>query len=117
MHIVLQVINPPYSYEDMDTAIKIADAALMKGHKVSIFLFADSVLSVNTKVRPIRMDRNIPNLLKDLADRGAEIHICGLCFEYRGLDIEAATPGSALSGVPELATLLATADRYVNFAV
>jgi len=51
MHIVLQVINPPYSYEDMDSAIKIADAALKKGHKVSIFLFADSVLSVNTKVR------------------------------------------------------------------
>jgi len=38
-------------------------------------------------------------------------------FEYRGLDIEAATPGAELSGVPEMATLLATADRYVNFAV
>ena len=87
MHIVLQVINPPYSYEDMDSAIKIADAALKKGHKVSIFLFADSVLSVNTKVRPIRIDRNIPNLLKDLADRGAEIHIGergGINVEYIG---------------------------------
>jgi len=88
MHIVLQVINPPYSYEDMDSAIKIADAALKKGHKVSIFLFADSVLSVNTKVRPIRIDRNIPNLLKDLADRGAEIHICGLCLNIVDLTLK-----------------------------
>ncbi|WP_018963655.1 DsrE/DsrF/TusD sulfur relay family protein [Coprothermobacter platensis] len=117
MHIVLQVINPPYSYEDMDSAIKIADAALKKGHKVSIFLFADSVLSVNSKVKPIRADRNIPNLLKDLASRGAEVHICGLCFEYRGLDRDAAVEGSQLSGVPEMATLLTTADRYVNFTV
>ncbi|NPV88018.1 sulfur reduction protein DsrE [Coprothermobacteraceae bacterium] len=117
MHLALQVINPPYSYQDMDTAIKLAQAAVEKGHKVSIFLFADSVLAVNTKVKPIKMDRNIADMLRGLAEKGVDIHICGLCFEYRGLNIEDAVPGSMLSGVPELASLLAHCDRFVSFAV
>ena len=32
MKIVIQVMTPPYSYQDMDSAIKIAEAALNKGH-------------------------------------------------------------------------------------
>lgn len=43
LKIPIQVFAPPYSYEDLDTAIKTAEAGLDKGHEVTIFLFADSV--------------------------------------------------------------------------
>ncbi|ACK41805.1 MULTISPECIES: DsrE/DsrF/TusD sulfur relay family protein [Dictyoglomus] len=114
MYIVIQVNVPPYTYEDLDTAIHLAEAALKRGHKVSIFLFADSVLSINSKVKPLRVDRNIPLKMKELSEKGVEIHICGLCAEYRGISSENAVEGPKFSGVPEMASLIFNADRYVN---
>ncbi len=114
MHIVIQLNVPPYTYEDLDTAIHLAEAALRKGHKVSIFLFADSVLSVNSKVKPMRVDRNIPQRMQELSEKGVEIHICGLCAEYRGISSDNTVQGPKFSGVPEMASLIFNADRYVN---
>ncbi|MDK2839404.1 MAG: hypothetical protein PWQ83_954, partial [Thermosipho sp. (in: thermotogales)] len=42
MKITIQVMVQPYTYQDLDTAVKIAEAALKKGHEVTIFLFCDS---------------------------------------------------------------------------
>jgi len=69
MKIAIQVMTPPYSYQDMDSAIKIAESALNKGHEVAIFLFADAVNAANSRVKPIRVDRNIPKKLEELHKR------------------------------------------------
>jgi tRNA 2-thiouridine synthesizing protein D len=98
MLITIQVMVQPYTYEDLDTAIKIAEAALDKGHKVDIFLFCDSVLAINSKVKPIRMDRNIPKKLED----------------YRGVSQDAIIKGARSSGLPELAQLIVSSDRFIN---
>ncbi|MFN3329058.1 MAG: DsrE/DsrF/TusD sulfur relay family protein, partial [Fervidobacterium pennivorans] len=85
MKIALQVMVPPYTYEDMDTIMHIAEAALKRGHEVTIFLFADSVLSINKQVKPIRIDRRIPEKMAALAEKGVKIEICGICMDYRGV--------------------------------
>ncbi|OAA21130.1 DsrE/DsrF/TusD sulfur relay family protein [Kosmotoga sp. DU53] len=114
MKITIQVMINPYTYQDVDTAIKIAEAALRKGHQVAVFLFCDSVLAINTAVKPIRTDRNIPELMKSLIEKGAEVHICGICFQYRGLSQENIVPGAMLSGLPELASLIYESNRFIN---
>jgi len=114
MHIAIQVNVPPYTYEDLDTAIHLAEAALKRGHKVSNSTRADSVLSVNSKVKPLRVDRNIPLKMKELCEKGVEVHICGLCAEYRGINSENTVEGPKFSGVPEMASLIFNADRYMN---
>ena len=114
MKITVQVMLNPYTNEDMDSAINIARAARKKGHDVAIFLFCDSVLAINTAVKPIKGDRNIPQILKELIDDGVEVHICGICFQYRGLDTEKIVPGAQLSGLPELASLIYESDRFIN---
>jgi len=112
--IAVQVMLHPYTNEDVDTAINIAKAAIEKGHQVAIFLFCDSVLAINTAVRPVKGDRNIPQILGELIEKGVEVHICGICFQYRGLDAEKIVPGAKLSGLPELASLIYESDRFVN---
>ncbi len=109
-----QVMVQPYTYEDLDTVIHMAEAALKRGHEVTIFLFADSVLSVNKHVKPVKTDRNIPERMRELASKGVKIEICGICMDYRGLTQEMIVEGSRPSGLPELAKLLATCDRFVS---
>ena len=70
MKFTIQVMVPPYTYEDMDTAIKIIEAAMKRGHEVRLFLFSDAVLAANSQVKPIRIDRSIPKKLEELAEQG-----------------------------------------------
>ncbi|MFN4190772.1 MAG: DsrE/DsrF/TusD sulfur relay family protein [Pseudothermotoga sp.] len=115
MKIGIQVMVPPYTYEDLDTAIKIAEAALERGHEVTLFLFADSVMCTNKNIKPLRIDRNIPQKLTELMKNNKfEVHICGICMDYRGITTEMIIEGSKPSGLPELANLLYTCDRFVN---
>lgn len=115
MKIGIQVMVPPYTYEDLDTAIKIAEAALEKGHEVTLFLFADSVICTNKNIKPLRIDRNIPQKLMEMLKKGKfEVHICGICMDYRGIKPDMIIEGSKPSGLPELANLFATCDRFIN---
>ncbi len=115
MKITIQVMVQPYTYQDLDTAIKIADVALEKGHEVGIFLFCDAILGANGRVKPIRRDRKIPEILQTMiAEKGLKVDICGLCMDYRGITEEMIIEGSRPSGLPELAELVATSDRFIS---
>ena len=115
LKICIQVMVPPYTYQDLDTALNIAEAGLDKGHDVGIFLFADSILSTFTHVKPIRMDRNIPERMKNLIDeKGLHVDICGICMDYRGVSREETIEGAVPSGLPELASLMESSDRFIN---
>jgi tRNA 2-thiouridine synthesizing protein D len=115
LKITIQVMVPPYSYQDLDTALNIAEAGLDKGHDLGIFLFADSILSTFSHVKPIRMDRNIPERMKAMiAERGLRVDICGICMDYRGVRAGETIEGAKPSGLPELAMLMATSDRFIN---
>lgn len=116
MKIAFQTMISPYTYEDTDTIINMAEAAVNKGHEVAIFLFADSVLAINGAVKPLKIDRDIPKKMGDLIQKGVEVHICGICFQYRGLDREEIIPGAKLSGLPELASIIAEYDRFVSLS-
>ena len=115
MKITIQVMVQPYTHQDLDTAIKIADAALDEGHEVGIFLFSDAVLATKASVKPIRRDRNIPQILQTMiAEKGLKVDICGICMDYRGITEEMIIKGSTPSGLPELAELVATSDRFIS---
>jgi len=115
MKITIQTMSPPYTCQDMDTALNIAEAALDRGHEVTVFLFSDAVLAANALVKPVRSDRNIPERMRLLIqDKGLRVDICGICMDYRGLPRDQIVEGSEPSGLPELAQLVYSSDRFVN---
>ena len=114
MRLTIQAMVPPYTYEDLDTAIKIAEAGLEKGHEVALFLFCDSVLAVNSKVKPIRIDRSIPKKLEELVKKDVRLEVCGICMDYRGVTQDMLVEGAKSSGLPELASLVAESDVFIN---
>jgi len=114
MKVTIQVMCPPYTTEDLDTAIKLAEAALKRGHEVRIFLFSDAVLAVNSKCKPVRSDRVIPEKLKELIKKGVRVEVCGICMDYRGITPDMLIEGANPSGLPELAQLIATSDVFIN---
>lgn len=114
MKIAIQVMVQPYTYQDLDTALHIAQAALNRGHEVTLFLFADSVISINKLIKPIKTDRNIPDRIKQLIEKGMNVEICGICMDYRGITTDMIVEGSKPSGLPELAHIFATYDRVIS---
>lgn len=116
LKIALQVMVPPYTYEDLDSALNIAEACLDRGHEVVLFLFSDAILAANAALKPVRTDRNIPVRMGELIEnKGLKVDICGICMDYRGVRRDSVVPGSAASGLPELADLIYTSDRFINF--
>jgi len=115
MKITIQVMKPAYTYEDLDSALHIAEAALKRGHEVRLFLFSDSVIGANKAVKPIRIDRVIPKKIKNLIEKGLRVDLCGICMDYRGLSVNNIIEGANPSGLPELASLVATSDVFINF--
>ena len=116
LKIAIQLMTPPYTTQDHDSAIAIAEAALARGHEVTIFLFADAILAANARVKPVRSDRNVPKKLQELmAEKNLKVEICGICMDYRGLLKDEIIPGSTPSGLPELAELVYSSDRFINF--
>lgn len=116
LKIAIQVMTPPYTTQDHDSAIAIAEAALDRGHEVTIFLFSDAVLAANSKVKPVRSDRCVhKKLLQLIEEKNLHVDICGICMDYRGLAKEDTIPGAEPSGLPELAELVYSSDRFINF--
>ncbi len=115
LKITIQVMVPPYTNQDLDTAMNIAEECLNRGHEVALFLFSDSILASNAKVKPVRSDRNIPARMRSLIEeKDLRVDICGICMEYRGVSPEDAVEGAKPSGLPELASLVMSSDRFIN---
>lgn len=95
--ILLIICDPPFQSDRVDKAIKIANAALMKGHQVSIFLFMDGVYNMLTTQNDEHFKiQTSSNRLKSLMEKGARISCCKLCKELRGIEdylmLEGVTP-------------------------
>ncbi len=114
MEITIQVMKPAYTYEDLDTALHIAEAAIKRGHKVNLFLFSDAVIGANKSIKPIKIDRVIPEKMKELIEKGLRVDLCGICMDYRGLSQGNIIEGANPSGLPELASLVYSSDVFIN---
>ncbi|WGS66099.1 DsrE family protein [Marinitoga aeolica] len=93
---------------------RIPEGMKKMGHEVIIFLFCDAAIASNNQIKPVRSDRKIPDLLKEVIDRGGKVEICGICMDYRGITTDMIVEGSNPSGLPELAALIYESDRFIS---
>ena|ERR1035437_9609786 len=111
----LLLTSGPFQFENWDTAASIAEAALERGHEVSIFLYLDGVYN------PIKY-QTFPDLNampKDrfaaLVGQGAQIIACGLCVNARGLEKgKDYIDGVKVGGLPDFAEVVGEVDRLIT---
>ncbi len=113
MKLGLMLVRPPYTYQDVDTAYKLAKTALEKKHEVKIFLYVDSVIAANKEINS-GSERNLAKKFDELTKLGVEIKICGVCVQYRGIKRDQLIEKGELEGLPGLADLIKECDKFVS---
>lgn len=102
------IINSKES-ETVWNALRFASTALIRGHKVTIFLLGPSV-----EIDNIRDERfNIEKLLQRFRSLGGETLSCGTCLRLREMNANELCP---ISSMDELVALTEEADRVVMFS-
>jgi sulfur relay (sulfurtransferase) complex TusBCD TusD component (DsrE family) len=72
--ITLILASPPYSGQDLDTVIGIAEAALQKGHRVAVVGSGDGTYSF-LKGQRASGAPNAEKRFSGLIDRGLQVHV------------------------------------------
>ena len=93
-------------------------AALDKGYGVKVFLFVDGVNNAKLNQDP-DPDRPMNDKLAELAGKGVEFQVCGLCTSARGFDQRGSDfiDGVEVSGLTEFAEIIGEVDRFVTLSL
>ncbi|MDG7011811.1 MAG: DsrE family protein [Nitrososphaerota archaeon] len=113
-HLGILLFTTPYSSENTSTAIKLAGAALRKGHSVTVFAYGDSVHNF-TKGQKATGITNAESEFRSLIGEGLKVHLCGTCLAFRGIGNESIMEGAEPSSMRNLCELIDDADRFVSF--
>ena len=95
---------------DARTVIRVARAALEKGHRVELFLMNDGVYNVQAAPK-----HPVSGEFARLMEAGAAITLCATSTGSRGVTKESALPGVSFGGQYEHAQMVARADRVLTF--
>lgn len=113
MHLGFLIMTAPYTFQNMDHAIGLMEAALDKGHTCEVFLYMDGVIASSAHIKP-GQDRNLPNKLQVLMERGVRVTSCGVCCNYRGVKLSDFQNGIKQAGLAALGRMIIAADRVVT---
>ncbi|NHK31877.1 MAG: sulfur reduction protein DsrE [Asgard group archaeon] len=117
--IAFLLMTSPYSFQNSDTVIKLAHAAIKAGHEVTgIYLYTDGVYNNVNSIKPSDdRDRNIADLFKGLVDKGVTVVSCPICAEYRGTyNKDMLVEGTNFDGLGALSEFVEDSDRILIFS-
>lgn len=106
----------PYSSENSNTAIRLAEAALAKGYVVNLFASGDGVhnftLGQKTRGAPEAGTR-----FAALIEKGLHVELCGTCLAFRGIASEQLVAGAPPSTMKGLFALMKASDVFVSLGL
>lgn len=114
--LMIFLATTPYGYENTQTAMKLAEAALDRGHKVVVFASADGVHNFTKGQGP----QALPNAevgFGRLIEKGLRVELCGTCLKFRGIGREDVVEGAAPSSLKTLFGLVAETDAFLTLGV
>jgi tRNA 2-thiouridine synthesizing protein D len=114
--LTIQIRSGTMMNMDVNVMVKLARAAVDKGHNVKIFGYGEGIMAVKADQNPKRFP-NIGEIMTDLAKDGVEIAVCETCSAARGVkrgeEIEGAKIGSLTN---DLSVFVSESDRMVTLA-
>jgi len=106
----------PYGSDRPYNALRLAGAlAATEGTELKLFLMCDAVVAAVGGQAPTDQDANLGARLSALVRCGAEVKVCGLCCETRGIHNTKLEAGLGMGSMPELAQWTLDADRVLTF--
>lgn len=101
---------------DSNVAIKLARAAMDKGHQVKIFGYGEGVTLIKEGQDPKRFP-NVGKELKELVDRGLEAVVCETCCAARGIHRGEEIKGTKIGSITnDFSRFVSESDRLVTIA-
>lgn len=108
--------DSPYGTERTYNGLRLAFAlSKREGESVRIFFIGDAVGCTKHGQKTPGGYYNIESMLKGIANRGAEIAVCGSCIDARGIAETELTEGAMRGSMEQLASWSAEADRVLVF--
>lgn len=113
----LFVLNdPPYGTERSYNGLRLAYAlGKREGESVRVFLIGDGVGCAKRGQKTPNGYYNLESMLKGIANRGAEISVCGSCIDARAIAEAELVEGATRGSMEQLASWTADADRVLVF--
>ena len=116
MKILIILNDPPYGTERCFNGLRLALAMLKADSNIqlSVFLMADSVLCAKAGQSTPDGYYNLGRMIRRMAKQ-AQVVLCGVCLDARGISEEELVENTARSTMPQLAQLTLEADKVLVF--
>lgn len=113
----LVVASDPYKHEGIDSAIKLGEAILRKGHAIrGIFLYGGAVHALKKEISTGSGTRDIPAKVETFCKvNNVPVVGCTTWVGLAGLTRQDLIDGAAEEGLGDLATWVAASDKLVVF--
>ncbi len=111
--LTIVLAGSPYGGERAVQALRLAAAALDRGHDVNLFASADGTYAAVSG----QAAKGLPNIGKELNEliaRGLRVELCGSCLRFRGLSADRLMEGTQPSTLKGLGAMLREADVVLS---
>lgn len=112
--LTIVLAGAPYGTERAFQALRLAEAALERGHRVNLFATGDGTYAALSGQSPAGLP-NIGEQLRALIERGLRVELCGSCLRFRGLAADRLVPGARPGSLKRLGGMLQEAGIVVSF--
>jgi uncharacterized protein involved in oxidation of intracellular sulfur len=116
MKILIVLNDPPYGTEHCFNGLRLALAMLKADPSIqlSVFLMADAVLCAKAGQSTPDGYYNLGRMIRSVVNQ-AQVFLCGVCLDARGIGEEELVENTARSTMPQLAQLTLDADKVLVF--
>ena len=116
MNLLFILNDPPYGTERSYNGLRLAGSlAKREGLEVRIFLMGDAAACAKRGQKTPDGYYNLERLLKGLAQRGAEVAVCGTCMDARGMADPDLAEGCRRGTLEQLADWTVAAGKVLVF--
>lgn len=102
---------------DLDFAIRLARAAINKGHTVNIWLSGNATTLSKDKQKEFKDYSFLDKTLRDLMGRGLTVISCEACNQSRGIQKEDMTEGIVRASMDLYLAKASQSDRVIHIGV
>jgi len=114
--LVIFLAASPYGGESAETALRLSEAALAKGHHVRLFASGDGVHLPQIGQRAAGIPDTLAEL-RGLMPRGLQVELCGSCLRIRGMRRELIVEGAEPGSLKGLFVAVSEADAFLSFSI